>query len=127
MIFNLLSIKEQSKALIIFTLLNIRELIDYFLIWIKDFIFKSLKIGYAVDDLTPYAKCPYDWDLCHANGIFESLDLNLDNAKKYIRGEDLLLSTDNFEDKIIVASYKKMPLGFLKGKKVDIEITFQKD
>lgn len=85
-----------------------------------------LKIGYAVDDLTPYAKCPYDWDLCHANGIFESLDLNLDNAKKYIRGEDLLLSTDNFEDKIIVASYKKMPLGFLKGKKVDLEIIFQK-
>lgn len=66
-----------------------------------------LKIGYAVDDLTPYAKCPYDWDLCHANGIFGCLDLNLDNAKKYIRGEDLLLSTDIFEDKIIVASYKK--------------------
>lgn len=76
-----------------------------------------LKIGYAVDDLTPYAKCPYDWDLCHANGIFGCLDLNLDNAKKYIRGEDLLLPTDIFEDKIIVASYNKMPLGFLKGKK----------
>lgn len=76
--------------------------------------------------MTPYAKCPYDWDLCHANRIFECLDLNLDNAKKYIRGEDLLLPTDIFEDKIIVASYKKMPLGFLKGKKVDLEIIFQR-
>ena len=43
--------------------------------------------------------------------------MQIDNAKKYIRGEDLLLSTDIFEDKIIVASYKKIPLGFLKGKK----------
>lgn len=41
--FQPIEYKRTIKGFDNFTLLNIRKLIDYFLIWIKDFIFKSFK------------------------------------------------------------------------------------
>lgn len=80
------------------------------------FQLNPLKIGYAVDDREEYAKCEYDWDLCHCHGAFEEVELSFEMAKKYIRGEDLRMPTRDHEGQMVIATYKKMPLGFMRGK-----------
>lgn len=76
---------------------------------------KPLKVGLAYEDRSPYAKCPYDWDLCHCKEGFEKRDLSFDDAKKFIHGEDLRITDYPSEGEIFIASYKGFPLAFAKG------------
>lgn len=75
-----------------------------------------LKIGFSINDNCEYAKCEYDWDLCHCPNIFENLELTLEQARQYIRGEDIRANTSQLENKLVIATYKTLPLGFAKGK-----------
>lgn len=80
------------------------------------FKLNPLKIGFSINDNSEYAKCEYDWDLCHCSNIFENLALTLEQARQYIRGEDIRANTAQLENKLVIATYKNLPLGFAKGK-----------
>lgn len=73
-----------------------------------------IKLGWAIEEPSSHAKCPFDWDFSHAP-FFPSLELSLSEAKSYLRGEDLRRPTAPWEGKLAVATYQKRPLGFAKG------------
>lgn len=77
--------------------------------------YKPLKIGFALEDKSEHAKCPWDWDLCHCKEGFPLVELKEDEAFKFIRGEDLRIKNYPGEGEIFVATYKNMPLAFAKG------------
>lgn len=77
--------------------------------------YHPLKVGFTVDDTAQYAKCEYDWDLCHLRNHFPVIELTHSQALSFIRGEDLRTDTSSVEGKLVVATFKKMPLAFAKG------------
>lgn len=77
-----------------------------------------LKLGYAVDDLSSYAKCPYDWDLSHCESLpFKKVELDSLHAGQFSQGQDIRMNTSSFEGQLVVVQYQKTPLGFGKGVK----------
>lgn len=75
-----------------------------------------IRAGYALLDKEQYAKCPYDWDLCHCPSLpFKRLELTLDQVLKFIRGEDIRMDTKGYDGIIAIATFKGFPLAFCRG------------
>lgn len=80
--------------------------------------FRPLKVGYAVNDISQYAKCPYDWDLSHCRDAgFPVFPLGRDQALLFMTGQDVRTDTARIDKTIAVATYLGYPMGFAKGVK----------
>lgn len=79
----------------------------------KDFFaLAPLKVGMAVD--APDPKFPWDWDFCHAGlHIFPEIELDAAEALTYLSGQDLRKDV-SVQGKTAIATYRGLPLGFLK-------------
>ena len=90
------------------------RIIDRFIPGLERFC--PLKVGYAVKDLAPEAKCPYDWDLCHLASLpLARLALDRAQAELYLTGQDLRgeISKQGPQGLVIV-EYRGFALGFAK-------------
>lgn len=71
-----------------------------------------ISLGIKEKDDSQYPKCIFDHSYCKINSALKVINLNRDNALKYVQGYEL--NGESKEQALVVLKYKSLPLGLGK-------------
>jgi len=98
---------------------GIRRIIDYCPNELIEL--NPLKIGYALDDISEYSKCKYDWDASHFDGLkIRRVELDKEQTVNYFKGLEIKSNLGS-NNELVILTYKGLGLGFGKLNKGKIK------